>query len=110
MRNAARIIAVIYTALITVFALLSGAGSGAKGILENLPNAAPWLLAWVGVLIAWYDQKTGGWLFIALAAASVFFFNTYRELAPFLVVTLPLAVIGILFLKAPAETSRIFRD
>lgn len=99
MIKAARISALIYVGLLTVFALLSGAG-GEGGILSNLPNAAPWLLAWASILVAWKYPTAGGWLFLLLAALSLLFFNTYRETVPFVLVTAPLAAIGALFLTA----------
>jgi hypothetical protein len=98
MGKIAKVIAIVYTALLTIFALLSGAGAGVGGVLSNLPNIAPWLLAWVAVIVAWRHKKAGGWLFIVLAVASMLFFSTYQQLVPFLLVTAPLAVIGGLFL------------
>lgn len=100
-RKIARTIAIAYTGLLTIFALMSGAGSGMNGMLANVPNATPWVLAWAAVIIAWRYPEVGGWLFLVLAAASVVFFDTFQSLGPLLVVTLPLAVIGGLFLVKP---------
>ena len=96
----AKILALLYAGLFTVFALLSGAGNttGIKGIILNLPNIAPWLLVWIVVVIAWSKPKIGGILFLALAVVSVIFFNTFKGLIPFSIISLPLFIVGVLFL------------
>ncbi len=101
----AKILTLIHTGLLTFLALFSGIenGSGIQGVIANLPNAAPWLLAWGGVFIAWKNTKIGGGLFLVLAIISIFFFHTYQEIIPFLIISLPLAVIGVLFLIKPKQ-------
>ncbi|MFC1666554.1 hypothetical protein ACFL0P_01590 [Candidatus Omnitrophota bacterium] len=95
-----KILVLLYAGLFTVFAMLSGAenANGIKRVLLNLPNIAPWLLVWVAVFIAWKKPKVGGILFLALAIVSMFFFHTYQGLVQFSIISLPLVVIGILFL------------
>ena len=97
-RNIARTIAIVYAALITVFALLSGAGNGFMELLLNVPNAVPWLLVWLAVAIAWRYPRTGGWVFILLSAAATIFFHAYAAVMSFGIITVPLLIIGILFL------------
>jgi len=96
----AKILAILYAGLFTVFAVLSGAENidGVKGLLLNLPNVAPWLLVWVALFVAWKSPRLGGILFLLLAVASMLFFNSYKEIILFSVISLPLIVIGILFL------------
>jgi len=99
-RAIARISAFTYAGLFTLFALLSGAENAERGgdFLSNLPNVFPWLLVWGAVFVAWKNSRTGGVLFLVLATASMFFFHTYQELIPFSLISLPLIIIGILFL------------
>lgn len=92
MKKAAFILAIFYTVLMTVFAAVSG--SWEVGVVANLPNAAPWLFSWVSLIIAWKNPRSGGILYIISALASIFFFHTYNELGAFLIVTLPLFIIG----------------
>ncbi len=103
----AKILAVLYAGLFTVFALLSGAENtnGIKGILLNLPNVAPWLLVWGVVFIAWKKPKIGGVLFLALAIISVIFFNTHKGFIQFSIISLPLFISGVLFLINPETRS-----
>jgi len=98
----AKFLSIFYAGLFTIFALISGTESttGIKGILLNLPNVAPWLLCWVAIFIAWRKPKIGGVLFLILAGASTIFFQTYLELIPFLIISLPLVIIGGLFMKS----------
>jgi len=96
-----RIITIIYAALITIFALLSGAeslGSGINGIIRNAPNAIPSLFIWALLYISWRWEKVGGILFIVLAVIFAFFFSTYKSLITFLITVFPLLLVGILFL------------
>jgi hypothetical protein len=97
----AKILALLYAGLFTVFALLSGAGNttGIKGIILNLPNIFPWLLAWIAVAIAWSKPKIGGILFLVLAVVTILFFHTYKGLIQFSIISLPLFVISVLFLS-----------
>ena len=96
----ARILVLLYAGLFTVFSLLSGADNtkGINGIISNLPNIAPWLLVWVAVFIAWKKPKVGGILFLVLAVVSMFFFHTYKGFIQFSIISLPLLVVGIIFL------------
>ena len=96
----ARTIALIYTSFFTVFALFSGAekGGGLKGFLMNVPNVLPWLLVWVVVFVAWKKPKLGGILYIVLAVLSMSFLHTFLSFLPFAIISLPLSVVGVLFL------------
>jgi hypothetical protein len=100
MRTLARTSAFIYAGLFTAFALLSGADSaeGVNGLFLNLPNVLPWLLVWGALLAAWKNPGAGGALFLVLAGAFTLFFHTYQGLFSFLLISMPLILIGILFL------------
>ena len=64
--------------LVFVFALLSGAeqyGGGMNGIIRNSPNAAPWLLLILLVLIAAKRELIGGILLTLFGCAAIYYFN-----------------------------------
>jgi hypothetical protein len=63
-------------------------------LMHLLPNLA--LLA--ALLIAWRWRRAGGALFVLLGVVSIFFFRTYRDPIIFLIVSLPVLVVGGLFL------------
>ena len=78
LRNTARYTLLILSLLIFVFALLSGSekyGGGIGGIIKNSPNALPWLILLLLILIAWKWELVGGIIITGLGIAMVYFFN-----------------------------------
>jgi hypothetical protein len=64
--------------LLFLLALLSGAeecGGGFAGIVQNSPNAWPWLALILLVLFAWKNEFLGGVLITALGLYFVYYFN-----------------------------------
>jgi len=56
-------------------------------------------LVLAGILaVAWKWEKIGGILFLILGIVFTLFFHTYEDLIVFLIVSLPVFLIGILFL------------
>jgi hypothetical protein len=95
-----RLLAIFGILFLALFALdVFGAGY-APGelmvalLMHLLPNLA--LLA--ALLIAWRWRRAGGALFVLLGVVSIFFFRTYRDPITFLIVSLPVLVVGGLFL------------
>jgi hypothetical protein len=48
--------------------------------------------------LAWKKELYGGIAFIVLSLVFTIFFNTYREIISFLLISLPVLIVGILFL------------
>ena len=97
LRYIARIILLIILAFWFIFALLSGAeeyGGGLKGIITNSPNAIPWLLLFLLVRIAWKKELIGGSLISLMGVLTITFFKTYNHIEVFLLISLPLIVLG----------------
>ncbi len=77
-RNVLRYILLIFGVLITLFAILSGAeryGGGIEGIIKNSPNALPWIVFIVLVIISWKWKIVGGIGLIIFGTYMMFFFN-----------------------------------
>ncbi len=70
---------------------LQRAAGFAMGVLPGLLVAG---VAW----LSWRRPSHGGWAAIALAAAFTVWFHTYRDIAAFSLLSLPLLAIGGLFL------------
>lgn len=88
---------VIVSSFWFVFSLLSGAqkhGQGIKAILMNSPNAMPWLLLAVLVLVAFKWEMAGGLLVAGIGVFTVFFFNAYKSAIVFFAIPVPLVIIG----------------
>lgn len=80
------------------FALLSGAGDlSGGGLIQNVPNALPWLLLFVLVYIAWKWELIGGLLVISGGIFTIFFFNALASPVVLWAISLPFIVLGGLF-------------
>jgi hypothetical protein len=94
-----RAIGVLYAAFISIFAL-DAWGTGA-GFWEELAgfliHLIPTFLVIIALVIAWKWPRVGGFLFMGLAVAFTLFFG-WREIEILLLLALPLAIIGVLFL------------
>ena len=98
-RNTARYVLLTLGIPVFIFALLSGSG-GISGIIQNSPNAIPWLLLLVLVFIAWRWELIGGVIITLLGLIMVYFFN-FRSPNFFLVtfiLTLLITLFGSFFL------------
>lgn len=68
----------ILSVLLLGFSLMSGAEdyeSGLGGILKNIPNALPWVLLLVLLVIAWKKELIGGLLILIFGIGIVYMFN-----------------------------------
>lgn len=99
LRWATRAMAVLYTVLFFLFALFSGAepGQGLKGIILNSPNALPWLVLGLFILLAWKEEFIGGSIIAVFGLITIFYFDTYKNLVAFMIISFPLLLIGVLF-------------
>ena len=98
LRCTARTILLIVSIFWFVFALLSGAeeyGRGLEGVLMNSPNALPWLLLFLLVYISWKKELIGGSLIMLIGFLTIAFFKTHQHLIIFMLVSLPLIVLGV---------------
>lgn len=94
-----RILGILYICFISLFAL--DAFSGEVRFLEKIVgfiiHLIPSLVLILVLLIAWKNERMGGFLFVVLSLAFTLFFNTYRNWIAFLFISSPVLVIGILF-------------
>jgi len=78
LRNIAKYTLLLFGVLVFIFALLSGAesyGGGLQGIMKNSPNAVPWLVLLILVLVAWKWELAGGILITLSGLFLIYFFN-----------------------------------
>ncbi len=97
----ATISGILYTTLFFLFALFSGSsqyGGGLKGIILNFPNTLPWVALGIFIWIAWREEFIGGSIIAFFGFITIFFFDTYKNLIAFLIISFPLLVIGALFI------------
>ena len=77
----------------SVFAALSGMNESVS-FWQNLPNAAPWLILFVFVFVAWKWEMVGGILVAAIGGISIFMFDAFEEPFVFIAISLPLILLG----------------
>jgi len=75
-------------------------------IMHNIPT----LLIAGTLWLSWTQPKIGGWLYILLAAITVLFFNIKEDPTALLFTTLPLLIIGTLFLLTKSNSSAKIRS
>lgn len=94
-----RIFAVLFIFFISLFALdVFGNGQNLSKILLGLAiHLIPSIVLIVLLVISWRCEKIGGALFFIAGVIFTIFFNTYKEIVTFLLISGPLFLIGILF-------------
>ncbi len=95
-----RILAISFAVFLAIFSLdVFGEGYGFWGtvtafIVHNIPS----ILIIAALIIAWRYERIGGAIFIVLGIIATAFFHTTGSIVSFVAVSLPLFVIGVLFL------------
>ena len=74
-RNIARYSLLTIGLLVFFAALVFGAEGGIKGIIKNSPNALPWLVLLLAILMAWKWELLGGIIVTILGVGLLYFFN-----------------------------------
>jgi len=95
-----RILAILYIAFISIFALdVFEEGYGFWGTMVALfMHLIPSFLLIAGLVVAWKRPTAGGVIFLVLGIVFTLWFRTYQRIDVFLLVSLPLFVIGLLFI------------
>ena len=95
-----RTLAILYIAFISMFALdVFGSGYGIWGTTIALfMHLIPSFILIACLLVAWKRPVIGGELFLAMGVVFTFWFRTYQRLDIFMMISLPLLIIGILFI------------
>ena len=86
-----RILIILYTIFISLFALDTPFGIGL------LVHLLPAMILLSILIFTWKFHKIAGILFILAGIGTIIVFNTYRELITFLIISLIPIVIGVLF-------------
>ena len=89
---AARLVGLALAAFLGLMALDTPIG---LGLLIHL---IPCFIVLILVAIGWRLSRLGGWLFLAAGVAATLFFNTYRHLLNFLIISGPFFLTGLLLL------------
>lgn len=95
-----RILALLFAGFLALFALdaFSGDLSLGKKLLGFLYHLAPALSVLLFLAVAWRFRLVGGLGFLVLGMVFTIYFDTYRQTANFMMISLPLFVTGVLFM------------
>lgn len=99
---AARILAIAFALFMALFSLdVFGSGEGfLEELLAFLIHSAPSIAMLLLVFLFWKRPDISSYGFFALAVFFTLFFKTYRDMLQLVMLSLPLALIGFLFLGA----------
>lgn len=89
----AKIIGTIYLLILFIPALDTKFFS-----IDFLMHLIPLTIALLCLITSFFKQKIGGISFIIFGIITIFFFNTYKEILTFLIITIPPILSGYLFL------------
>lgn len=91
-----RVLAIAYIIFLGIFAF--DAFSADSTVLENIlgliMHLVPSFILMLVLFVAWKNEKLGAVLFAILAVIFTIFFNSYRELVTFAIISLPLFAIS----------------
>lgn len=87
----ARILSILFILFISMFALDS---SGIGFFIHLIPS---YILVAL-LILSWFKPLSGGICFIILSGLFTYFFKTYNDIIVFLLISIPVLIIGILFI------------
>ena len=107
----ARILAILYIAFISLFALdaFNGGFSWPGTVIALFIHLIPTFILISCLAVAWKRGVIGGSLFLAVGIFFTLWFRTYQRLDVFLLISFPLLLIGALFIISGRPT-RGLRD
>jgi hypothetical protein len=103
MRHSKKVIlalAITYTLFISIFALDAIADSPIAFIMHLVPT----FILVAAIMLAWRNSRAGGIAFIVLGIVFTLWFHTFRHALSFMLLSVPLVVLGTLFLYAHLES------
>jgi hypothetical protein len=93
-----RILVMVYILFISMFALDSFNGNFWLSLLGFLIHLIPSFVLTGILILSWKYKLAGGIIFVVLSIVFTIFFSTYKDIVVFLLISLPLLIIGTLFI------------
>ncbi len=109
LRNIARVLLTLIALFFFIFSLLSGAelyGGGISGIVQNSPNALPWLLLLILAGATWKWEKASGIIVVLFGLFTLIAFNAWNEPFVLFAISLPLIILGGILVGASMYTGK----
>ena len=94
-----RLIAILLILFYGVFTLdVFQEYSGQELFIALFMQLLPCLILTLVLILAWFKGIHGGFAFISLGFLSIWFFSTWKDLISFLLLSMPLIIVGFLFI------------
>lgn len=95
-----RILAIIYILFLSLFALdaFTGEGPFYRELLGFVFHLLPSFILLMALAASWKYPVHSGLAFMVFSLLFTLYFNTYENILTFLTISLPLALIGVLFI------------
>ena len=95
-----RALTALVVMLLAIFALdvFDGEQSFKESVLGFLIHIIPSYSLLVTLLIAWKRPLYGGFLLLVCALFFTAYFHTYREIFTFMIISVPIIIVGVLFI------------
>jgi len=95
-----RVLAIVYISFFVLLSLdvFNSTATMWEKIGGFFMHNTPTILLIVSLAYAWKKTRTGGIIFVALGILFTFFYNTYQRWDTFMLISLPLLLVGGLFL------------
>lgn len=103
---AARLMAFLFVMLLVIVSLdsFSGAGPVSRKLVGFTTHVMPALAVLLVLLIYWRNLFYSGIAFLVISVAFTVFFKTYNNIYSFIFLSIPLAIIALMFIGAEATT------
>lgn len=103
-----RILAIIYILFLSLFALdaLTGEGPFYRELLGFVFHLLPSFILLTALAASWKYPVHSGLAFMVFSLLFTLFFNTYENILSFLTISLPLALIGVLFIVSDIKRNK----
>lgn len=109
LQNIARVLLTLIALFFFVFALLSDAeehGGGMWGIIQNSPNALPWLLLLILAGATWKWKKASGIIIALFGLFTLIAFDAFEEPFVLFAISLPLIILGSILVGISVYTEK----
>jgi len=103
-----RVLAIVFIVFLLLFGLdvFSENAPFIKKMSGFFMHSIPSFILLLILFISWKKPLSGGFLFILFSIAFTLFFRTYKSLPTFLFLTLPVVLVGILFIALDLKAKK----
>lgn len=98
-----KIVLIAYALFFGIFAVFSGSDAlsgGISAVIQNSPNAVPWIILFVVVLLLWKYEAATGVIVIIMGLIAASFYDFINNPSLLFIISFPLVFFGALLIMA----------